>query len=95
MVATPPDKVYRLNQSDLVEMGVQIIEPSVDKPSPEPSVDKPSSLTYTSRPGWKNANGEDCREYKFTKGNFETMAHPAGMRGANGGRVKNSAPLAR
>jgi hypothetical protein len=40
MVATPPDKVYWLNRSDLAEMGVQIID---DKPTSPPPPAAPSS----------------------------------------------------
>lgn len=38
MVATPPDKVYWLNRSDLAEMGVQMIDdkPTVQPPAPSP-----------------------------------------------------------
>lgn len=43
MVATPPDRVYWLNHSDLAEMGVQIIDdrpalPTALPPPPEPPV---------------------------------------------------------
>jgi hypothetical protein len=36
MVATPPDKVYWLNRSDLAEMGVQIIDDNPAEPPPPP-----------------------------------------------------------
>ena len=45
MVATPPDKIYWLNRSDLAEIGVQMIDdkptvqqPPAPAPSPEPPV---------------------------------------------------------
>jgi hypothetical protein len=41
MVATPPDKVYWLNRSDLAEMGVQIMD---DKPTVQPAAPPPSPL---------------------------------------------------
>lgn len=42
MVATPPDKIYWLNRSDLAEMGVQIIDdnPAVP-PAPPPPLEPP------------------------------------------------------
>jgi hypothetical protein len=63
MVATPPDKVYWLNRSDLAEMGVQMIDdkPTVQPPgpSPEPPVThmkgSESSIRYNREADARNA----------------------------------------
>jgi hypothetical protein len=51
MVATPPDKVYWLNRSDLAEMGVQIIDdkPTAEPPAPAPSPEPPVNHTKGSQ----------------------------------------------
>jgi hypothetical protein len=66
MVATPPDKIYWLNRSDLAEMGVQIIDdkptvqqPPAPAPSPEPPVthtrDRQSTIRYDANEGARKA----------------------------------------
>ena len=46
-------------------------------------------ITYTPRPGWTNAQGEYCREYKSTQGWFHAgpndLEPPVGITPVNGG----------